>query len=458
MIRKHLCKLMLLTPLVLVTQGIRAQGLYVEPGASLIVTGPPSIIINDGGFYQEGTFTPALSTVKFTGSQAISPISGSGGVTFNHLEINKSAGVIQLDNTALVPGNLTMTSGNIELNSNDLLLGTTGVIVGESATSYITGTAGGTVIRTANLNAPAGTNPGNIGIGITTTADLGNTQITRGHVQQAGTSSGLGIARYFDIVPAAGNNVALNATLDFHYLDHELMGLTEDNLQAAKKSTPMGWWFMVGVDGLDMTANILTKTGFDTLSRHTLTDSVNTPLPVKLVTFAGQLLNRQSLLHWDVAYEADVINYDVERSADGKSFTKMGSVAAKGNNGAQQLRYNYTDPAPFSGSTFYRLKINEQNGKSYHSKVIRVELTDVATLNVYPNPASDKVTIDFSSTEVKKMNFRLLDVQGKVIQVKEVNAVPGMNKVEWNVSALAAATYYLQLEGLNQSPIKFSKL
>jgi hypothetical protein len=448
---------MLFTPLVFLHRDVQAQGLYVQSGASLVATGTPQIVINDAGFHQEGTFTPALSTVKFTGSQAISPISGSGGVTFNHLTIDKSAGDVQLDNNILVPGNLNMVSRNIELNGNDLMLGTTGTIVGESPASYITGVTGGTVVRTATLNAPASVNPGNIGVGITTAANLGNTQITRGHVQQTGVSTGISIARYFDIVPAPGNNTGLNATLEFHYFDHELAGLTEDNLQMAVKSTPMGWWFMIGVDGLDMANNVLTKGGIDTFSRHTLTDSVNNPLPIKLVTFAGRLLNKQTLLHWDVSYESDILNYDVERSADGKTFTKFGSVVAKGNKGEQQLRYEYTDPSPFTGSTFYRLKINESNNTSYYSRVIRVELNNAATLNVYPNPASDKVTIDFSSTETKKLSFRLLDVQGRVIEVKEVSAVPGMNKVEWNVSALAAATYYLQLDGINHDPIKFSK-
>jgi hypothetical protein len=236
------------------------------------------------------------------------------------------------------------------------------------------------------------------------------------------------------------------------------MGLTEANLEMATKTAPMGWWFLIGDDGLDLPNNTLTKNGIDTFGRITLTDELNDPLPIKLVTFAGRLLNRQTLLNWDVAYEQGITNYDVERSADGKSFSKLGSVTAKGNNGVAQLKYDYTDPAPFNGSTFYRLKINEQNGTFNYSKVIRVELSEVATLNVYPNPASDKVTIDFSSTESKKMSFRLLDVQGKVIEVKEVSAMPGMNKVEWNVSALAAATYYLQLDGINHTPIKFSKL
>jgi hypothetical protein len=458
MIRNHLSKLLFFTPLILFAGTLHAQGVYVYPGANVMVTGTPTIIINDGEFSQEGIFNPALSTVKITGSQALTSISGSGGITFNHLTIDKSAGDVELNGNILVPGNLNMVNGIIELNGSDILLGTTGNIVGENNATYITGTSGGTIVRTATLNAPAAANPGNIGIAITTPVNLGNTTITRGHEQQTGLTTGIGIARYFDIVPAPGSNVGLGATLDFHYLDHELMGLTEANLEMAQKTAPMGWWFMIGDDGLDLPNNTLTKNNIDTFGRFTLTDELNDPLPIKLVTFAGRLLNRQTLLNWDVSYEQGVTNYDVERSADGKSFSKLGSVTAKGNNGVAQLKYDYTDPAPFNGSTFYRLKINEQNGTFNYSKVIRVELSEVATLNVYPNPASDKVTIDFSSIESKKMSFRLLDVQGKVIEVKEVSAMPGMNKVEWNVSALAAATYYLQLDGINNTPIKFSKL
>lgn len=455
MIRRQVVKLLYVSPMFLFSYSLQAQGVYIT-GANVVVDGNTNIVIQDGHLSQNGIFAPGAGNVTFTGSQATTNISGTP-LVFNNLTIDKSAGEVVLDDNISVPGNLNMVSRHIQLNNNNIDLGTTGMIIGESNTSYITGTTGGTVLRTETLNAPAGVNPGNIGAEITTTANLGVTQITRGHVQQQGLTSGIGIARYFDIVPAAGSNTALNATVDFHYLEDELMGLGEAELMMSAKTAPMGWWFMIGEDGLNVTTNVLTKNGIDTFGRLTLTNELNNPLPIKLVSFNGRLLNGQTLLNWQVANETGITKYDLERSPDGKTFSKLGTVTAKGAN-AETFNYDYTDPAPYKGNTFYRLKVYENSGRTSLSKVIRVELNGALTLSVYPNPVTDKVVIDFDSAEPKSMTFNLLDAQGKLVQTKQVQATAGMNKVEWNLSALAAATYYLQLNGINNTQIKISKL
>ncbi len=455
MIRKQVVKLLYISPMLLFSYNAQAQGLYIN-GANVVVDGNPNIVIQNGHLSQNGIFAPGAGNVTFTGSQATSTISGIP-IVFNNLTIDKSAGEVVLDDNISVPGNLNMLNRHIQLNNNNIDLGSTGMIIGESNTSYITGLTGGTVLRTATLNAPAAVNPGNIGVDITTAANLGVTQITRGHVQQQGLTSGIGIARYFDITPAAGNNVGLNATLDFHYLEDELMGISEAELMMSAKTTPMGWWFMIGEDGLDIINNVLTKDAIDTFGRVTLTNELDNPLPIKLMSFNGRLLSGQTLLNWQVANETGITKYDVEKSADGKNFAKLGTVIAKGGNAAT-FNYDLIDPAPFKGNTFYRLRVYENSGKTSLSNMIRVELNGALTLSVYPNPVTDKVVIDFDCTEAKSMTFNLLDAQGKLVQVKQVQANAGMNRVEWNLSALAAATYYLQLTGINDTQIKISKL
>jgi hypothetical protein len=245
--------------------------------------------------------------------------------------------------------------------------------------------------------------------------------------------------------------------LDFHYLDHEIAGFTEANLSmAARDIPPMGYWNLLGDDAHNLGTNVLTKNGIDTFGRFTLTDSTNDPLPIALVSFYGALRDRQTLLNWEVANELSIMKYDVERSADGISFSKLGTVIA---NGAQSLnfKYDYVDPSPFRGSTFYRLKVYDNMEKGTYSRSIRVDLNEAYTLSVYPNPVVDNVNIEFNCTELKNLSFQLMDAQGKIISVKEVATVPGANRVEWNISALPAATYYIRLNGLSETPIKISK-
>ncbi len=74
------------------------------------------------------------------------------------------------------------------MNNYMLDLGSSGNIANESNNSCITGTTGGAIRITTVLNAPQGVNPGNIGVELTSDADLGSTVITRGHVQQTSSN------------------------------------------------------------------------------------------------------------------------------------------------------------------------------------------------------------------------------------------------------------------------------
>ena len=456
MIKKHVVRLFYLSPLLCLSfTDVRAQsGLYITSGSYIVMSGSSNLVLTNCHLHQDGTFTPGAGTVKFTGSSQNTEISGSS-ITFHNLTIDEPTNDVVLLNDIAVGADLNMVNRHIQLNNSNIDLGTTGNIIGEDNSSYITGPAGGMVLRTETLNAPVSANPGNIGIELTTTGNLGTTLVRRGHIPQTGTTSGIGIGRYFDIIPAAGN-AGLNASLDFHYLDHEIVGFTEADLAMSARDVPMGYWDMIGVDALDQANNILTKNSIDTLGRFTLTSSTNDPLPITLLAFYGSLQNRQALLNWEVANELSIMKYDLERSADGLSFTGLTTVKAHGTQ-STNFKYSYVDPAPFKGSTYYRLRLYDKMEKSTYSKTIRVDMNEAFTLSVYPNPVVDKVNVEFNCTELTTMHFQLLDAQGRVIAIKEVKPVPCANKVEWNVSSLPSATYYLKLTGLSDTPVKISK-
>lgn len=446
-------KLLIIPSLLMYLSGAQAQtGLHVSTGTNLVMSGSPSIVLTNSDLTNNGTILPANSNLIFMGSLSGVQLGGSGTTTLHDLTIDDPVGPVTLTSNISAGNNVTMNNGLLELNNFDLDLGTTGMLMNESETSRITGTTGGRVLRTETLNAPNGVNPGNLGAEITTTANLGTTQIARGHVQQTGLTSGIGIQRYYDITPATGQNVALNATLDFHYFDAELAGLTEADLAMSVKSTPAGWWFMIGDDGLNTVTNVLTKTGIDTFTRHTLTDELDNPLPLSLLSFTGQLVKNETQLSWSVAEERNILTYDVERSADGRSFSKLGTVTATGSS-----MYSYIDRQPFNGYTYYRLKVHEAN-KSSLTKVVKVRMSKEDVVSVFPNPATDKVQIDFYSEAEKTVSMKLLDVAGKLVAEKVVDCKVGNNTVEWNLSALAQATYYLQMDGQKANQIKLIKL
>ncbi|MES1159392.1 MAG: hypothetical protein ABUM51_01420, partial [Bacteroidota bacterium] len=138
----------------------------------------------------------------------------------------------------------------------------------ENNSSYITGINGGTIKKTAVLNAPQAVNPGNIGVELTSQAWLGFTVITRGHVQQSNTSGGSGIQRYFDITPEDNGN--LQATLRFFYLDNELAGKGKSYLTVFASPEGRNDWASSGKDKSDLLANWVVKNNINELHRFTL--------------------------------------------------------------------------------------------------------------------------------------------------------------------------------------------
>lgn len=252
--------------------GLFAQNTLKINGGNLVMSGTSNLVLNNTQFINDGTFSAGSGTVSIEGdgSDAISTIGGTSTTVFHNLKIDKSANGAQLGNNIEVENELQMTSGNLNLNGNNLNLatslpGTDAVITGESATSRITGPAGGEVIKTIELDMPSSANPGNMGFLITSSANLGSTEIRRGHVPETvgGNNS---IARYFTVTPATNAN--LNATIRFQYFDEELNGNTESALGPWRKDN--SFWFNPLASASDASANYIESANVNLLSRWTL--------------------------------------------------------------------------------------------------------------------------------------------------------------------------------------------
>ena len=96
-------------------------------------------------------------------------------------------------------------------------MATSANIAGESENNRIIGPNGGFVEITQTMNAPSSVNAGNLGVTITSSADLGSVTVRRGHLPQSGTDLISSINRNYSISPANNNN--LDVTLRLKYFD-----------------------------------------------------------------------------------------------------------------------------------------------------------------------------------------------------------------------------------------------
>jgi Secretion system C-terminal sorting domain len=432
-----------------------AQGIYNS--ANIVVSGSASIAVQDGGFYNTGTFIPATGSVNIGGTAVtgISSIGGNGLTTFYNLTINKTSNDVVLANNISVDGNLLMQSGNLLLNLFTIDLGNgAGTIINEHNNARITGTTGGYILKRASLNAPSSVNPGNIGIAISSAANLGSTLIKRGHEQQTISTGVLSIYRYYDIIPT--NNASLGAGLQLYYEDNELGGIDKTSLNFYKSTDNGTTYTLIGKDNSDPSSDWVLKNNIDQLSRFTLA-STSSSLPVKLASFTANLINRQTNLQWITSQEINSSYFDVQRSADGVAFNKLLAIPAKGNS-AVQNKYVALDANPLNGINYYRLKEVDKDGNSQLSPIVYVMLTESVSWSMYPNPASEICLVQINVPTSQRLTIGLYDVTGKLLEQKtEVPLVAGNNQLQWNLSHFAGGIYFLRSNNLGLSVIRVIK-
>jgi hypothetical protein len=439
-------------------QAAMAQGLTVTSGGNLVVNGNVNLIVKDGGFNNSGTFTPGLGTVTFSGTAAstITTIGGSSAFSFYNIGFNKSAGNAKLSKGISVSNAVLMQQGSLDLSTFDLDLGTSGSISGETPTSFINGSSGGTVLRTVNLNAPTAANPGNIGIEITSAANLGPTVIKRGHQQQT-NSSGYSINRYYDIFPT--NNTGLNATVKFSYLDAELASINESELKLWTSATTGGLWTLLGADAQDASLNYVLKNGVGQLNRFTLASSVTNPLPVRFLSFNGQVVGNNIVLNWATGFELNNHHFELEKSFDGKNFSGFSKVLPSGNAGG--ANYQSTDFNAFtSNDLYYRIKQVNNDGTYSYTKIIYFSKGKYANkvIGVYPNPATGPVHIRFTSNGDEATTLlQVFDSKGLMVASKQLTIQAGLNDIPYDISQLAQGVYIIKLSGIDQHGINIIK-
>jgi hypothetical protein len=117
-----------------------------------------------------------------------------------------------------------------------------------------------------------------------------------------------------------------------------------------------------------------------------------TALPVKLVSFDGHTHACNATLSWTTAEEKDLKSFVVERSTNGADYTALEEVAAKNSaNGDYTATFAQTEAV-----AYYRLRINENDGRYNYSSVVKLlaDCNGGATVRIWPNPATAQFSVD----------------------------------------------------------------
>jgi hypothetical protein len=151
-----------------------------------------------------------------------------------------------------------------------------------------------------------------------------------------------------------------------------------------------------------------------------------TTLPIQLTSFTAVKKQSGVLLEWTTASENNSAKFEVERSADGRAFTRIATVTAAGES-AQKLNYTAEDMNPVNSVNYYRLKLIDKDGSYRYSPVVSVSWNKKSAVSVTlaPQPMRDVMNVRVNGI-AEKTSFVIYDLSGNKLKTYAVAANTGL--------------------------------
>ncbi len=363
-----------------------------------------------------------------------------------------------LTQAANLAGQLNFTAGKLNTNNFALTLAATSTVSGAGPNSYVLvghGTAGstGTLVRTgvtgsANGFFPIGEATYYLPATITAAGGETYTAFVFTPLSRTGVYGGPTYSNLNNMVNAIWNisSTSTNATILLDWsnaLALEGSALGSGTIGIAHYE--FGDWLNPAGSG-SAVSHTATAT-FDSFSPFAVADGVTiNPLPVTLSQFDATLNSDNTTdITWTTDIEINSAYFNVLRSTNGVDYTSIGSVTSHGNSSVQN-HYQYTDPIPVTGVTYYRLQMVDLDGSSKYSEIRVVRPSAVTSISIFPNPARNFVNVSLGMTISKNLVIRLISQNGQLLQQKTVTNGAGTT-ISLPVSQYAEGMYLLQLIG-----------
>lgn len=282
------------------------------------------------------------------------------------------------------------------------------------------------------------------------------------------------IDRFWRIQPQNYTTKPALTNLQFTYRDPEWSvasnAITESNLIAQRYNEvsnvpPNSWDDYFPATTINTATNIATVATLPSSELYTwwtLVD-VRYVLPIELTAFNAVCNGNEVKITWQTASESNNSYFEIERSADAINFTPVTRVNSQNSNSNTTLNYNAIDANPINGKSYYRLKQVDIDGAFTYSSIVVLNCTSnqnviPATVNIFPNPTTDNLTININGLEGKK-SFVIYDVLGQEMTNKTITSTSANLQETIDVSSYANATYILRIDvdGKLYQIIKFVK-
>ena len=285
------------------------------------------------------------------------------------------------------------------------------------------------------------------------------TMLPTSYLSSGADNSAFGVDRFYQIDatdaifttrPTLSNIIFSYATSEF---DASITPntITEGNLQAQYwDNTATDWRPLTPLGTVTTGSNIVTVASHSAvvLARSkwwSLVDNSN-PLPISLINFTGECLNKTIEIKWSTLTEINNDFFTIEKSIDGINWQTISKVNGAGNS-SSTVNYSLIDINNSFKTSYYRLKQTDIDGSSTASSIISVgECNDISSplsTNAYFNTDNKNVQVSIKSDISAAFSITIYNAVGSLIASKDIISVVGKNQVFFKNLNQPAGFYFV---------------
>ncbi|OZI08996.1 hypothetical protein BWI93_06230 [Siphonobacter sp. BAB-5385] len=233
-------------------------------------------------------------------------------------------------------------------------------------------------------------------------------------------------------------------------------GQWEDVIAPGSSRDQMDFISLATVGGMDPSLYI----GFRDWSQQTKASVqrvyLNNAAPVTLNSFKAQLQpDQQVLVTWGTSQELNASHFEVERRSEHTTFEAIATVRAAGTT-TEAHSYRFVDEKPLTGTSYYRLRQVDFNGKNEIFRAASINRQDGAwSALAYPNPNSGR-SISMQVANPAQTKITLLTTNG--LELAYDVSVTDEHTCTLNPKQVLAPGFYLVRVQEKDGPIQHHKL
>lgn len=184
-------------------------------------------------------------------------------------------------------------------------------------------------------------------------------------------------------------------------------------------------------------------TNFEQMCGQRFSFGPTIPLSVIVSSFTGEPTNNGNLLEWSTTTEINNDFFEVEATEDGEHYRTVGKLLGSGIGTFRETKnYSLMDENATFGTTIYRLKQVDVDGKVSYPSTIAVNRKGTNDLTIAPNPFKNELKINLNVDEQGTYNFNFVDALGKNYTIQK-DLFKGYNQMNVDLSTTLQSGFYI---------------